>query len=358
VKKKSNIEKLLLAAFFTAFLIRIVFPSSRQASFVFDAETGEVLHQVNADVHRYPASLTKMMTLYLLFSAIDQGSINMATMFPVSVQAAAQPASKIGLCSGDSIRVRDAILCLITKSANDVALVVAEALAGSESRFAMQMNKQAKILGMEKTNFCNASGLPDNRQKTTARDMAKLAYALWRDFPHYYHFFSTTSFHYHGRDHENQNKLLEKFPGVDGLKTGYIRASGFNLAASAEKGGCRLFAVVMGGKSPRDRNTLMAKLLNKSFSCKNTNADEQKFADWTLQIGAFRNFNSARDFLKKIFDLLGLQQDNQEISVVKSIQGRFYRALLTGFSEQQARMVKNRLDTIQIESFLIPPSGK
>ena len=239
---------------------------ARYASIVIDAETGEVLRSRSADVRRYPASLTKMMTLYLLFEAIDDGKFSLDSKLKVSKRAAGQSPSKLGLRAGSTIRVEDAIKSLIVKSANDIAVVVAEALGGTEVEFARKMTRKAQELGMSRTTFRNASGLPNRKQRSTARDMARLAQALMRDFPDRYHYFDDQRFRYNGRVHRTPNKLLARYRGMDGIKTGYIRASGFNLVASAERDGRRVIAVVFGGKTPRSRNTHMANLLDLGFT--------------------------------------------------------------------------------------------
>ena len=239
---------------------------ARYASIVIDAETSEVLRSRNADIRRYPASLTKMMTLYLLFEAVDNGKLSLDSKLKVSKRAAGQSPSKLGLRAGSTIRVEDAIKALIVKSANDIAVVVAEALGGTEVEFARKMTRKAKALGMSRTTFRNASGLPNRKQRSTARDMARLAQALQQDFPHRYHYFDDQRFRYRGRVHRSPNRLLGRYRGMDGVKTGYIRASGFNLAASAERDGRRVIAVVFGGKTSRSRNAHMANLLDLGFT--------------------------------------------------------------------------------------------
>ena len=239
---------------------------ARYASIVVDAETGEVLRSRNADIRRYPASLTKMMTLYLLFEAIDEGRLSLTSRLKVSKRAAGQPPSKLGLRAGSTIEVEDAIKALVVKSANDIAVVVAEALGGTEVEFARMMTRKAQALGMSRTTFRNASGLPNRKQRSTARDMSFLARALMRDFPHRYHYFDDQRFRYSGRSHRSPNRLLGSYRGMDGIKTGYIRASGFNLVASAERDGRRVIAVVFGGKTARSRNTHMTTLLDLGFT--------------------------------------------------------------------------------------------
>ena len=239
---------------------------ARYASIVIDADTGEVLRARNADTLRYPASLTKMMTLYLLFEAIENGRLSLDSRFKVSERAARQPASKLWLKAGSTIRVEDAIKSLIVKSANDVAVVVAEALGGTEKKFATRMTEKAHALGMSRTTFRNASGLPNQAQRSTARDMGRLARALMRDFPHRYHYFDDQRFRYGGRVHRTPNRLLGNYSGMDGIKTGYIHASGFNLVASAERDGRRVIAVVFGGKTSRSRNAHVSNLLDLGFT--------------------------------------------------------------------------------------------
>jgi D-alanyl-D-alanine carboxypeptidase len=235
------------------------------ASIVVDAESGAVLSEQNADQRNYPASLTKMMTLYMVFDALERRQLSLKQPIAVSRHAAGQAPSRLGLKPGQTITVEQVILALVTKSANDAAAAVAEALGGTESRFAEMMTQRARALGMKSTTFRNASGLPNPRQVTTARDMATLSRALWRDFPHYYPYFSRDRFTYRGRVIANHNNLLRSYAGADGIKTGYIRASGYNLAASAIREGRRVFGVVLGGKSPTQRNQKMAALLDRGF---------------------------------------------------------------------------------------------
>ena len=217
---------LVLAMLYSLFLANPVQANPRSASIVIDADTGAVLHESHADASRYPASLTKMMTLYLLFEAIEQHKMTLDSHMPVSAHAASMPSTNIGLRTGDSISVREAIPALIVRSANDVAAVVAEALGTSETNFGRMMTEKARKLGMHSTTFRNASGLPNNEQKTTARDMVTLSMRLIKDFPKYYHFFSTQSFSHKGTVYKSHNRMVRNTPGVDGLKTGFIRASG------------------------------------------------------------------------------------------------------------------------------------
>ncbi|WP_280541893.1 D-alanyl-D-alanine carboxypeptidase [Chromohalobacter sp. 11-W] len=254
-------------------------PNPRYASIVIDTQSGAVLHAANADATRYPASLTKMMTLYLLFEALEDDTLSMDSRLPVSQHAAAKPPSKMGVKPGETVKVEDAINILVVKSANDVAAVVAEGLAGSESTFAGQMTDKARALGMAHTTFRNASGLPDDRQVTTARDMAILALRLMQDFPSYYPVFAKTEFTWHGRRYTGHNRLLDNYAGTDGLKTGYIRASGFNVATSAVHDGRRLLSVVMGGFTAQSRDAHMSELLDRGFA----RAESVAEGDWVAK---------------------------------------------------------------------------
>ncbi len=235
------------------------------AAIVMDADTGAVLYAEAADRRIYPASLTKMMTLYMVFEALENGRLKLRERIRISRRAAGMPPSRLGLRAGQSLTVEQAILALVTKSANDVAVAVAERLAGTEWRFAKRMTAKARALGMRRTTFRNASGLPNSRQRTTVRDMALLARALVRDFPRYYRYFSRRSFVFKGRRFGNHNRLLGRYAGLDGVKTGYIRASGFNLAASAVRNGRRVIAVVAGGRTARARDRRVADLLDLGF---------------------------------------------------------------------------------------------
>ena len=235
--------------------------SGKYSAIVVDARTGLVLYEHASKEPRYPASLTKMMTLYLLFEALDGGRIGIDEQIAVSAHAAGQPPSRLGFKRGEGIDTRSAILALAVRSANDVAVAVAERLAGTEEAFARQMTAKARQLGMTGTVFRNASGLPDGDQRTTARDMAVLSRALRSRFPHHYHYFANREFVFGGKVVRGHNSLLGRIPGVDGLKTGYIRASGFNLATSAGRGGRRIVAVVMGGESAAARDAHMASLV-------------------------------------------------------------------------------------------------
>ena len=265
--------RIVAGAFVALFALGVAAPASAQdrySAIVMDARTNEVLLEDQADEARFPASLTKMMTLYMLFESIERGDMTLDTRLTASRNAARQPLSRLGLaCSRrrgcDSITVDQAIRALAVQSANDVAVMVAERLGGTESRFSANMTARARELGMSNTRFANASGLPDTAHRTTARDMATLSLALWRDFPQYYHYFQTPSFAWRRTSGRNHNRLLGSVDGVDGIKTGYTRASGFNLATMTERGGRRVIVVVLGGETAAARDAQVAYLIEGAY---------------------------------------------------------------------------------------------
>jgi D-alanyl-D-alanine carboxypeptidase len=347
---------------------------AKYASFVIDAKTGRILHASNADTLNYPASLTKMMTLYLIFEALDTGKVTLQHRFRASARAARQPSSKLALKRGQTITVKQAILALVTKSANDVASMMAEGLGRTELKFALIMTAKARQIGMSRTTFRNASGLPHSGQKSTARDMATLARRLLVDYPHYYHYFSRAAFNYGGLRHKNHNKLLKQYPGTDGIKTGYIRASGFNLVASVVRNGHRLIGVVFGGRSPRKRDRHMMALLDKGFLslnssvlvARNTTApkprhkkqrskpatpqtvgrttgaykDKNLRMAWAVQVGAYSLFKQAMNMAKKVITKFpGLLKDGTaRVDPLKLRRKRrpVYRARIVGLEKKQA----------------------
>lgn len=257
----------LAAILLAAALLPTAEAEARQdpASIVIDANTGATLHASAPDAYRYPASLTKMMTIYLVFERLKDGRLKPNSQIRFSANAAAQQPSKLGLNAGETITVTNAVKALITKSANDVAVAVAEHIAGSEPAFAKLMTAKARQLGMSRTVFRNASGLPDSKQVTTARDMARLGLALQRQFPRRYAMFSRRVFTYNGRRYKNHNRLLGRFAGTDGIKTGYTRASGFNVTTSVRRGSKHVVGVVMGRRTGRVRDQVMRNLLVKAL---------------------------------------------------------------------------------------------
>jgi len=237
----------------------------KYAAIIVDANTGEVLYAKRADSPRYPASITKIMTMYLVMEAMAEGRVKATDMVTVSAKAASQPPTKLGLRAGEQISVDDALKAVATRSANDMAVALAEHIGGSEQRFAALMTLRGQELGMSNTRFVNASGLPDSRQISSARDIAIMSRAVMRDYPQYYGYFSLRSFEFRGQTIRNHNRLMGEFAGMDGLKTGYINASGFNLAASAVRDGRRLIAVVLGGRSTATRDDHVEDLLLTGF---------------------------------------------------------------------------------------------
>lgn len=326
--------------------------SDRYAAIVVDAATGRVLFAHDADARRHPASLTKMMTAYMVFEAVRANRARWATPVTMSAYAAARPPSKLGLPAGSRITLEQALLAIVTRSANDAAVAIAETLGGTEANFARLMTLKARQLGMRDTVFRNASGLPDAAQVTTARDMATLGIRLLRDFPHEYRYFATESFRLRGRLHRNHNRLLAAYDGADGIKTGYIRASGFNLVASAVRDGRRLVGVVLGGASAAERDQHMAELLDRGFRdsairtasagppirlvSRAAAAVPRAAASWTVQVGAFRDragaLAAARIAARKAGGAARVERAQVRNRVV-------WRAQVAGLSEAQAQTV-------------------
>lgn len=375
---------------------------ARSASIVIDYETGVVLHALNPDTRNYPASLTKMMTLYVAFDAIKKGKLSMSQKLRVSRRAAAARPSKLGLKPGSTITLEDAILAMLTKSANDAAVVVAESIAGSEYKFSRLMTRKARELGMTRSNFRNASGLPNRRQLSTARDMATLATRLLKDFPEQYKLFSIPEFEFSGRRYSNHNALLKSYPGVDGIKTGYTRASGYNLVASAERDGRRIIGVVFGGRSSASRNNRMQKLLDTGFArleklpepppvkpdtpplakvagsvsgtsivvarndalhkpTDTTMQDTGGKAGWGIQVGAFSQDEPARQAADRAVRQLRRNVRNMAQVVVVPVQNgkeTIYRARLLGLSRSTANEACRRLQSRKLSCVPVPPGAE
>ncbi|WP_259780467.1 D-alanyl-D-alanine carboxypeptidase family protein [Aestuariispira ectoiniformans] len=380
----------------------------RYADIIVDADTGEVLHQSSADVRNYPASLTKIMTLYIAFEELEKGRLKLNQRLKVSRRAQRQPPSKLNLRRGQTITVENAILALVTKSANDVAVVLAEAIAGTEADFAKRMTAKARELGMTRTTFKNASGLYAKGQRTTARDMAQLGRQIYNRFPDKYRYFGTRVFSYKGSRYSNHNKLLGHYEGTDGIKTGYIGASGFNLVASVKRHGRHLIGVVFGGRTGKSRDRQMKKLLTKSFHkiqiaairpperpsalpttiagvqptenpfTKVTTAavdvstpDDQALPQdndievfetpvaWGIQVGAFRHKIRAQQAARlAAAQIRPITSDAQiMISAVSSKKGRLYQARLVGFTEPQARNACDAVETTELACVPVPPES-
>ena len=273
-----------LALLFAALAMQPAQSNPKYAAYVWDTNTGEVLFERYSDETRFPASLTKIMTLYMVFEALESGRVTLASPIPVSENAAAEVPSKLGMRAGSLITVENAIRSLVTRSANDMATALGEMLGGTEANFARLMTARARQLGMNDTIFHNAHGLPDERQVTTARDMAVLGYAIREHFPERYHYFQTREFNFAGQTIGNHNRLLCRVTGVDGIKTGFTRASGFNLVSSVRLNGRSIVAVVMGGQTGASRDDHMAELIVEHLP----QASPVKSADLIVERPAFR----------------------------------------------------------------------
>ena len=375
---------------------------AKYASFIINENTKRIYHNANADTRNYPASLTKIMTLYLVFDALKSKKISMNSKFKVSKRATRQPPSKLNLSAGSNITVKNAILALVTKSANDVATVIAENLGKSERNFARLMTRKAKKLGMTLTTFRNASGLPNRGQLSTARDMATLGIAIRKNHPKFFKLFKTKSFIYKGIKYTNHNNLLGSYSGTDGIKTGYTNASGFNLVASVERNGQRIIGVVFGGKKARSRDKHMVTLLNKYFktslskplvriakpselpkirpkivmaekNIKNfrippkitnniipNNVEE----DWFIQIGAFKNRLNAHKAARNARNIVPEQLGNLPASLSKITKSStnnnlqyLWRVRFVELAENQARSVCAELWTSGLSCIPLPSNN-
>lgn len=335
--------------------------SARYSSIVIDAATGDVLEAANPDAPRHPASLAKLMTLYLVFEALRDRRITTGQVVPISQSAASMQPSKLGLVPGTRLTAEEAILGLVTKSANDAAAALGELLAGSEDRFAQMMTLRARALGMSQTTFTNASGLPDPDEWTTARDMAMLARHLLTDFPGFYPYFSTHSFTFQRRVIFNHDRMLASYPGADGMKTGYTEASGHNLVTSAVHSGVRLIGVVLGASSNPERDAHMTALLDQGFDQMDVPAERRTTlasrlpglvgtahaatlavrpaartrAAWTIQIGSFGNERAAREAASNARRVV---DDGEARIETASQHGRtIWRARVTGLTSAEAQ---------------------
>ncbi len=397
--------KLIFNSIFILFFIAIVSSAeAKYASFIINENTKRIYHNTNADTRNYPASLTKIMTLYMVFDALKNKKISMNTKFKISKRAARQPPSKLNLSAGSSITVKNAILALITKSANDVATVVAENLGKSERNFARLMTRKAKKLGMTRTTFKNASGLPNRGQLSTARDMAILGMAIRKNHSNFFKLFKTKSFVYKGVKYTNHNNLLSSYSGTDGIKTGYTNASGFNLVASVERNGQRIIGVVFGGKKARSRDKHMINLLNKYFktspskplvriakpsempkvrpkiivaekNVKNfkippkttkTLYAESVQDDWFVQIGAFKNRLNAHKAARNARNIVPEQLGNLPASLSKITKTNnatnnleyLWRVRFIELAENQARTVCAELWTSGLSCIPLPSNNE
>lgn len=352
-----------------------------------DGSNGKILYSWNADAPRHPASLTKLMTLYLLFDALKQGKLTLASQLEFSAHAAGQAPTNLRVKSGQHIRVDDAIRAILVHSANDVAVAIAEKLGGTELRFAQMMTERARTLGMKHTFFHNVSGLPDPLQLTSASDMAILARHIAYDFPQYYHFFATPTFTYQGNHYRTFDQLIGRYQGADGMKTGYTAASGFNLVSSVVRNGRHIIAVIMGGRTGKQRDLEMQGLLDAVFAAAErhpqaiasihvpwqsasnqlavaaqpiplpvprpakpnaiaASSSPAESGNWAIQIGAFDDRATARAKLIDYAEKAGAILDDAD-HIVAPFQGAegqmLYRARFGPFHQQQARQLCDRL---------------
>lgn len=309
------------------------------AAIVVDDKSGFVLHEVSADQPRHPASLTKIMTLYLLFEQLEDGKLNLDTPLPISTRAAMANPTKLGLKANQTINVEDAIKGLVTRSANDAAVVIAEAIGGSEEEFAKLMTLKARALGMTSTTYVNASGLPADEQITTARDQSVLGRAIQHRFPGYYQYFATPSFRYKGAEIHNHNALLGQVKGVDGIKTGYTEASGYNLVTSVRRDEKHIVAVVLGGTSNAARDARMRQLIEEHISLASTQrtvpvileSHGERMADggWSLYLAA-QKLEDARwryqspSRIARFYGRLGWKSTDMEIRLVGDVSNQHF----------------------------------
>ena len=399
------------------FLLWGVVAQASVSTLVADTKSGFILKSDNATEQKPPASLTKLMTLYLTFGALDSGILKMDDRLPVSAKAAAQPKSKIGVVAGETISVREAVSALIIKSANDVAVVVAEALGQDESQFADLMTRTAKGLGLNDTVFKNASGLHEEGQVSTAKDMAILTMALIAHYPQYYELFAMPSFTYKGQTYHSHNAVLQQYEGAEGLKTGYVSAVGYNIISTAKKGDARLVSVVIGEATPLKRDLRAMRLLDKGFhqvdiqrraeadgrlkrafnplnrrafiskppvevflpfmkvawrqSQKKvaalspkakvvavapvTDTEVEQGDNWAIQVGAFEGEQKARQTAEKAMDILGA--NGKEIRTPQA-NNRFFRSRIQGFSQNEAMQAcKQLLKGTGWQCFPVAPRG-
>jgi len=340
---------------------------AKKAAIVIDFDTKEVLFEVNANTKNYPASLTKIMTLYILFDQIDKGLLTDETNLKVSKIASSRSPSKLYLEAGSFIKVEDAIMALIIKSANDVATVVAENISGTEKEFAKLMTKYARNLGMANTTFKNASGLPNRAQLTTAKDIAILSHALISNFPEEYKLFSKQKFTYNGKTYKTHNKLMLSYEGADGIKTGYIRASGFQLAFSAVRNNKRLVGVIFGGDTGKQRDRSLKIIMDKEFAelgIKNTKEKKStivkketkktKTNSYSIVVGTFKYRNSAEKQLKLIKSKYPKTTTNKKANIVLiKVSGKqLYESRFDNFSKKEAYTACKRLKKYNRDCFV------
>ena len=350
----------------TFFFLIIFFSNNlfaKKAAIIIDFDTQETLFEVNADTLNFPASLTKMMTLYIVFDYLDRDKISWNTEMTVSKTAVSRTCSCLDIKAGDKINVEDAVMALIIKSANNVATVISEHISGSERNFAKLMTTYAHEIGMNKTTFKNASGLPNRAQMTTARDISMLSYKIIKRFPKKYKLFKTKKFTWKGKTYKTHNRLMQSYQGADGIKTGYIRASGFQLAFSAIRNDKRLIGVYFGGDTGKQRNNRLSFLMNKAFKELNILSDTKsikketkkiKVGKYKIVVGTFKYKKNAEKHLKLI-KLKYPKTTNKKISIVTLIRNngeQLYESRFQFFSQKNAKIACKRLKKYKRDCFI------
>ena len=350
----------------TLFFLIISFSNNlfaKKAAIIIDFDTKETLFEINADTLNFPASLTKIMTLYITFDYLHKNKLSLETNMEVSHIAASRSPSKLYLEEGSFISVENAIMALIVKSANDVATVLAEHISGTEREFAKLMTNYARDIGMSKTTFKNASGLPNRAQMTTARDISKLSYNLISNFPKKYKLFKTEKFVWKGKTYKTHNHLMKSYEGADGIKTGYISASGFQLAFSAIRNNKRLIGIYFGGDTGKQRNQRLSFLMNKAFKELNiasTNkitkkeTSKVKKSEYKIVVGTFKYKKNAEKHLKLIKSKYPktTKNKNAKVALIKNNGKQLFESRFQFFSKKDATSACNRLKKYKRDCFI------
>jgi len=361
-----NFHRCILIPIFVFLILSSSVTFAKKAAIVIDFDTKEVLFEVNANTKNYPASLTKIMTLYILFDQIEKGVLTYDTKLKVSKIASSRSPSKLYLEAGSYIKVEDAIMALIIKSANDVATVVAENISGTEKDFAKLMTRYARNLGMANTTFKNASGLPNRAQLTTARDISILSHALISNFPEEYKLFSKQNFTYKGKTYKTHNKLMLSYEGADGIKTGYIKASGFQLAFSAVRNNKRLVGVIFGGDTGKQRDRSLKIIMDKEFAELGINKKEKKSTivkketkqtttnSYSIVVGTFKYRNNAEKQLKLIKSKYPKTTTAKKANIVLiKVSGKqLYESRFENFTKKEAYSACKRLKKYNRDCFV------
>ena len=361
-----NFHRYILIPIFVFLILSSSVTFAKKAAIVIDFDTKEVLFEVNANTKNYPASLTKIMTLYILFDQIEKGVLTYDTKLKVSKIASSRSPSKLYLEAGSYIKVEDAIMALIIKSANDVATVVAENISGTEKDFAKLMTRYARNLGMANTTFKNASGLPNRAQLTTARDISILSHAIISNFPEEYKLFSKQNFTYNGKTYKTHNKLMLNYEGADGIKTGYIKASGFQLAFSAVRNNKRLVGVIFGGDTGKQRDRSLKIIMDKEFAELGINKKEKKSTivkketkktktnSYSIVVGTFKYRNNAEKQLKLIKSKYPKTTTAKKANIVLiKVSGKqLYESRFENFTKKEAYSACKRLKKYNRDCFV------